>query len=122
MSADRTREAQVSGPGEGERFERSNRVVTIKGDLPEISANEIDFDPSFEIEPHLHDDQVDSFYVLEGEVEFTLADRVVRAVPGTWVSVPPGVVHGFRNPGPGRARFLNVHTPDAGFAAMIRGT
>jgi quercetin dioxygenase-like cupin family protein len=122
VSDGRAREAQVSGPGDGERFERANRVVTIKGDLPEISANEIDFDPTFAIEPHVHDDQVDSFYVLEGEVEFTLGDRAVRALPGTWVSVPPGVVHGFRNPGPGRARFLNVHTPDAGFTDLIRGT
>jgi quercetin dioxygenase-like cupin family protein len=98
--------AIVSGPGEGERFDRGNRVVTIKG---------------FEVEPHRHDDHVDSFYVLDGEVEFMLEDGAVRAGPGTWFSAPPGTLHGFRNPGPGRARVLNVHAPDSGFAASVRG-
>ena len=59
--------------------------------------------------------------MLGGEIEFTLEDRALRAAPGTWVSAPPGTLHGFRNPGPGRARVLNLHTPDAGFAASVRG-
>ena len=112
--------AIVSGPGEGERFDRGNRVVTIKADLPQISANEIAFDPGFEVEPHRHDDHVDSFYVLDGEVEFMLEDGVVRAGPGTWFSAPACTLHGFRNPGAGRARVLNIHAPDSGFAASVR--
>jgi quercetin dioxygenase-like cupin family protein len=111
----------VSGPGSGERFERENRVITIKANLPEISALEIEFDPTFEVEPHRHADHADTFYVLEGEVEFTVEDEVVRAGPGTFVAAPPGTLHGFRNPGPGTARVLNVHAPDAGFAASVRG-
>ena len=111
----------VSGPEDGERFDRGNRVVTLKGDLPELSVNDIAFDPDFAVDPHRHDDHVDSFYVLGGEIEFTLEDRALRAAPGTWVSAPPGTLHGFRNPGPGRARVLNLHTPDAGFAASVRG-
>src|SRR3954469_5945791 len=112
----------VSGPGEGERFERENRVVTIKAVLPQISAHEIEFDPTFEVEPHTHADHTDSFYVLEGEVEFTIEDEVVRAGPGAFVAAPPGTLHGFRNPGPGMARVLNLHAPDAGFAAGVRGS
>ena len=111
----------VSGPGDGERFERENRTITIKADLPEVSALEIEFDPSFEVGPHRHADHADTFYVLEGEVEFTVEEKVVRAGPGTFVAAPPGTLHGFRNPGPGRARILNVHAPDAGFAASVRG-
>ena len=113
--------AAVSRLGEGERFEREDRTVTILGHFPQVSALEIAFDPSFEVPPHRHDDHTDSFYVLEGEVEFTLEDEVVRAGPGTWVSAPPGTLHGFRNPGSGRARVLNVHAPDAGFADSVRG-
>jgi quercetin dioxygenase-like cupin family protein len=112
----------VSGPGDGERFERHNRTITIRADLPEVSALEIEFDPSFAVEPHRHADHADTFYVLEGEVEFTVEDEVVRAGPGTFVAAPPGTLHGFRNPGPGRARILNVHAPDAGFAASVRGS
>ncbi|HEY3185433.1 MAG TPA: cupin domain-containing protein [Gaiellaceae bacterium] len=114
-------EAIVTPPDGGERFERENRVVTILGDLPQLSANVIEFDSSFEVGPHRHDDHVDAFYVLEGEVEFTLDDGTVRAGPGTFVAAAPGTLHGFRTNGPGRARVLNLHAPDAGFADSIRG-
>jgi quercetin dioxygenase-like cupin family protein len=111
----------VVPPGGGERFERSNRVVTILGAYEQLSVNEIEFEPSFDVSPHRHDDHVDSFFVLEGEVEFATADGPVRAVPGTFVAAPPGALHGFRTDGPGRARILNFHAPDAGFADSIRG-
>ena len=114
-------EAVATAPDGGERFERENRVITILGDLPQVSALDIAFDPDFVVDPHRHDDQVDSFYVLDGEVEFARDDGALRGGPGTWLSAPPGTLHGFRNPGVGRARVLNLHTPDAGFAAGVRG-
>lgn len=63
--------------------------------------------------------------MLAGELEFTLGEETVRAAAGAAVLVPPGVVHAFTNPGPGRARFLNVHAPERGFVdyqrALARG-
>ena len=35
--------------------------------------------------------------------------------------MPPGVVHGFDNDGPGELRFLNFHAPGCGFAEYLRG-
>jgi quercetin dioxygenase-like cupin family protein len=113
-------EPMLSRPGEGERFERENRAVTIRIDLPDLSVHEIEFDNTFEVPPHTHDDQVDGFYVLEGEVEFTAGEEIVVAGPGTLVVAPRGARHGFRGTGSGRARVLNFHAPDAGFAAWIR--
>jgi len=110
----------ISGPGEGERFDRGDRVVTIKAELPQLSVNEIAFDPTFDVAPHRHGDHVDAFYVLEGEVEFVLESEIVRAGPGTFVAAAPGTLHGFRNPGPERARLLNLHAPDAGFVDSLR--
>jgi quercetin dioxygenase-like cupin family protein len=114
-------DAVVGTPGSGERFDRGNRVVTIVADLPQLCVAEIEFEQSFEVPLHVHDDHVDSFYVLEGEVEFLLADRTVTAGPGTFFAAPPGVLHGFRTRGPGRARMLNLHAPGGGFAASVRG-
>ena len=114
-------DAIVSGPDDGERFDRGNRVVTIRGETPELSAIVIEFDATFTVPAHTHADHVDAFYVLDGEVEFTVGDETRRAGPGTLVAVPPGTVHGFRNPGSGRARILNLHAPDAGFAGSVRG-
>ena len=120
MSGVERLEPVLSRPGEGERFERENRVVTIRIDLPDLSVNEIEFDNTFEVPPHTHDDQVDGFYVLEGEVEFTSGEEIVVAGPGTLIVAPRGARHGFRGIGSGRARLLNFHAPDAGFAEWIR--
>ncbi len=109
----------LSLPGEGEVFERENRTITIRVDHPDLSVVEIAFDETFVVDPHTHDDHVDSFYVLEGEVAFTIADETVVAGPGAVVVAPPGARHGFRSAG-GDARLLNVHAPDAGFAGSIR--
>src|SRR5712691_5246190 len=56
----------------------------------------------------------------EGELEFRVAGETVSAHAGSYVLVPPGVVHAFTNPGPGRARFLNVHAPETGFVEYMR--
>ena len=103
------------------RWRRALRTISILGDEPRFSALEIVFHESFHVDPHEHDDHADSFFVLDGEVEFTVGDEAVRAGPGTWLSAPPGARHGFRNGGSGRTRVLNVHAPDAGFADWIRG-
>jgi quercetin dioxygenase-like cupin family protein len=103
-------------PGEGEHIRR-HRVLA---ELPQIEALELFFPADFEgVDPHTHADHTDSFYVLEGEVEFLLDGEWHRAVPGTFLSVPPNVVHGFRPRGVD-LRLLNFHTPNAGFIGRLR--
>ena len=41
--------AIISRPGDGERFVRENRTVTIRLDLPELSIHEIEFDATFAV-------------------------------------------------------------------------
>ena len=108
-------------PGEGEKVARSHRHHTILAELPELEVVELRFGPDFEgVDPHSHADHVDSFYVLEGEAEFLMAEKTVRVGPGAYVAAPVGVVHGFRNVGTGELRMLNVHAPNVGFAARLR--
>src|SRR5919201_3641609 len=73
-------------------------------------------------EPHIHGSHTDSFYVLDGEVTFTLGsdERQVRAGAGTIVIVPAGVVHTFGNEGSADAVYLNLHAPSMGFADSLR--
>ena len=113
--------ALIVGPEDGERFTRENRIVTIRLDLPQLSIHEIEFDTSFEVAPHRHD-HVDAMLVLDGEIELLGEAEPRRVAAGTIVAAPPGMAHGFRNPGPGRARILALHAPDGGFAAMVRAT
>ena len=110
----------VSRAGEGERFERENRVVTIRFELPQLSLVEIEFWDSFVVDPHEHDDHVDSFYVLDGVVEFVRGNDTVALGPGEFFAAPQGTRHGFRSANGEPARVLNLHAPDARFAAWIR--
>jgi quercetin dioxygenase-like cupin family protein len=114
-------EAIVSGPGDGERLERANRVFLLKCVLPDLCVAEFLFHGPFDgPELHHHDDQVDSFYVLEGEIEMTVEESVHPAGVGTLASVPRRVRHTFRHPGAGRSRVLNIHAPDGGFGDFLR--
>ena len=114
-------EAVVLGPGEGERLETDTRVATIKAGRDELSLVEFELAPGFEgPEPHAHRDQVDSFYVLEGHPEFLVGEEKIRLGAGSFVAAPIGVVHTFSNPGPERARLLNVHAPSNGFHEFLR--
>ncbi len=63
---------------------------------------------------HAHSAEDDAFYVLEGELIFTVDGEEVAAGPGTFVLVPPGVLHTFANRGDDVVRMLNIHAP-AGF-------
>jgi quercetin dioxygenase-like cupin family protein len=106
-------------PSEGERVgERGHRVLA---ELPQLETLELSFGPAFEgVAPHTHSDHADSFYVLEGEVEFFLDGAWHRAGPGTFLSVPPNIEHGFRPCGV-TFRMLNIHAPNVGFVDRLRG-
>jgi mannose-6-phosphate isomerase-like protein (cupin superfamily) len=65
-------------------------------------------------ESHVHADEDDAFYILEGELTFELDEGDVAAPAGTFVLVPPGVNHTFRNALDRPTRVLNIHAP-AGF-------
>jgi quercetin dioxygenase-like cupin family protein len=66
---------------------------------------------------HVHHRHVEAFYVLEGELELSLDGARLAAAEGTWVAVPAGVKHAVG----GAARYLDIHAPNAGFAAYLRG-
>ena len=74
-------------------------------------------------EPHVHHEHTDAFYVLEGELTFRIGPDLERitAPAGTFVAVPPNVVHGFDNDSSERVCFLNFHAPSGGFADYLRG-
>ena len=102
-------------PGEGELVGTS----VVKSDRPELALQEFEVRPGGGVAPHFHKGHSDSFYVLEGELEFHVGDEVVRGGSGTYVLAPPGVVHWFRNVSDAPAKALNLHTP-GGFVQYRR--
>ena len=61
--------------------------------------------------PHVHTNCEEAFYVLDGEVEFSLGEITTVGRRDTFVLVPGGVAHTFGNPGNAQARLLVIHAP-----------
>lgn len=106
---------KIVGPGEG-------LALAITGDLTFILASGEDtggkyalFDvtvpPGGGPPPHVHSRELEAFYVLEGEIEFTVAGKASKGSAGTFVSGPPGIPHRFQNVGAKAARMLVLVTP-----------
>lgn len=109
--------AIVVPPGQGRRVGNVEFLArTI--DTPRFTLGIIDFATGRELEAHVHSDEDDAFYILSGTLTFVLGGEEVAAPPGTFVLVPPGVEHGFRNDGAEPVRILNIHSP-AGFDRRI---
>lgn len=60
---------------------------------------------------HVHCVQEETFYVLEGECEWWVGEQRVRATPGTFLFLPPGVPHNITNVADKPARVLMTVSP-----------
>jgi quercetin dioxygenase-like cupin family protein len=68
--------------------------------------------------PHYHTREEESFYVLEGEMTFTVGDRTITGRPGDFVQIPRGTPHAFKNETSAPARMLIQCVP-AGFETFM---
>ncbi len=60
---------------------------------------------------HLHRDEDEAWYVLEGRLGFRIGDEELEAGPGEGVLVHRGTPHSYWNAGSARARYLIVMGP-----------
>jgi uncharacterized cupin superfamily protein len=106
----------VVGPGEGEEFTVGLSTVHVKAGghnghkLVGVFQSTMQPGGGFPI-AHVHDVYEEVFHVLQGTIEYRLGDEWHEAVAGTTISVPPGVVHCFRNTSGAVASHLVVHAP-----------
>ena len=89
------------------------RTVSAAG----ISLIEHRMARDFAIPLHVHGDEDESFFVLEGEVRFQADDAILTLGVGDSLHVPAGQSHSFRVLSP-EARFLTVST--GRFEEMVR--
>jgi quercetin dioxygenase-like cupin family protein len=61
--------------------------------------------------PHIHRNADESFYILEGTFDFSLAGQAFSAGPGAFVYLPRGVVHTHRAGGGAPARAIVIQSP-----------
>ena len=64
--------------------------------------------------PHLHRNEDEYTYLIEGELGIEIGEETVQLIPGMFVTKPRGIMHTFWNPGDRPARLLEIIAP-AGF-------
>ncbi len=67
---------------------------------------------------HLHHNEDETFYVIEGRMTILCGEARIAARPGTWAFGPRNIPHGFRVEGNAPARLLLLTTP-SGFEHFI---
>ena len=114
---------KVSLPGSG-------RTYSVVGDLYRFLATGDDTDGRYAFfestvfsgggpPPHIHSREVEGFYVLEGEVAFSVDGNRRVAGAGTMLNVPVGVLHSFKNETNRPAKML-IWTAPAGIEKMFQ--
>lgn len=102
-------------PTEGRWIAQSgdlNRVLAVSQDTGGIYSQwEAIVPPGGGPLLHVHSREDESFFVIEGEVVFQLGDRRHIAPAGTYVNLPIGVPHCFRNETSSTARLLITVAP-----------
>jgi len=71
--------------------------------LPGCNMN----DPLLHTNPHA----IETYEILEGEMEFFIKDKWLNASKGDQLTVPVGITHSFRNPTNSIVKVYNTHQP-----------
>ena len=107
----------VLAPGAGTPMSWFGASITLKASCPEVGINEILIRPGDEPPFHVHKNEDEWFYMLEGEVTFHVGSESHLGRPGAFISAPRGIPHTFTVESPS-ARFLVMNTP-GGFERMF---
>ena len=107
----------VLGPGEGTILKAIDHPITFKttkedtnGTYSLFEATLIGGGPG----QHIHENEEEAFYVLEGELKVKIDDEVITATKGSFVLIPRGTVHTFWRSNSTTPKVLVIISP-AGF-------
>jgi len=92
-------------------------TITLKASSPELGVTEVLIHPGEEPPLHVHKNEDEWFYLLDGEVTFHVGGQNHRGAVGAFVSFPKGIPHTFTIESED-ARFLVMNTP-GGFERMF---
>lgn len=73
-----------------------NVLVTNEQTLGQFSLTEFTMQPGTEPPVHKHEREDEMLYVKEGQIRFTLGDKVIDAGPGQVVFLPRMIPHGYQ--------------------------
>src|SRR5262245_10427760 len=117
-----SRHPLVRKPGDG-------RTIAVVGDVYRFLATGEETDGKYALfeaivppgggpPPHVHSREEEGFYILEGEITFTIDDKPLTAMAGMFANMPFGVPHSFKNESSRPAKMLISIAP-AGLEKMF---
>jgi len=112
----------VRAQSDGEALWFLGNLFTIKASAKETggwTVIEALAPPNDAPPPHVHHDEDEAWYVLEGDVTFSCGGETLPAKAGSFVFAPRGVPHWF-SVGPNGVRMLVFATPKGQFEQFVR--
>ena len=114
-----TQQHRFLPPGGGADYDWANDHTFVKVAAEDTAGAytlmEDNLKSSFALGLHVHKQHAETFYILEGCVDFYVGSEWITADPGATLHVPPGVPHACRmTNGHDSARMLMIFQP-AGF-------
>ncbi|WP_298884750.1 cupin domain-containing protein [uncultured Bradyrhizobium sp.] len=109
-----SRQPIIRRPNEGKGVKLAGQPMTFLvtgNDTKHTSMFEWSIPPGFSTGLHVHRVQEETFYVLEGDCDWQVGNERVRATPGTYLFLPPGVPHNIGNASDKIARVLMTVSP-----------
>jgi quercetin dioxygenase-like cupin family protein len=114
--------AVLRNPGEG-------RTIGVVGDVHQFLATGEDPSGKYALweavvppgggpPPHVHSQEEEGFYVLQGEITFFIGEQRLVASAGTFANMPVGTPHSFKNETGQPARML-ISVAPAGLERMF---
>lgn len=109
-------------PGEGANYDWSRDHTFVKVAAADsggaFALMEDNLKAEFALGLHLHRQHAETFYILDGSVNFYIDGDWLAAQPGACVHIPPGVPHALDLPTGRTARVLMIFQP-AGFDQFL---
>jgi mannose-6-phosphate isomerase-like protein (cupin superfamily) len=111
------------------RIRQQGRTVSLVGDVYRFLATGEDTNCKYALiealvgpgggpPPHVHSQEEEGFYILEGEITFTINGERVVATAGMFANMPVGTLHSFKNESNKPAKML-VSVAPAGLEKMF---
>ena len=98
------------------------RHIAVSGDINTIIASKEDTGGTYSLieakvfpgggpAPHIQTREHEGFYVIDGQLTFKVDKKRIEAKPGTFVNVPPNVLHSFKNETNEVAKLIIILSP-----------
>lgn len=117
--------AKVVQPGEGLQYNVMGAMMTYKATAHDTRGA---YSLAIEVTPphgglplHVHHQEDEAMYILEGEYEIQCGNQAFRAIAGTFVFLPKDIANRYQNLGDEPGKFLYITFP-GGFEKLVEQT